>query len=102
MATPVSVDTHSRGDGSVVLSVSGELDMSNVEVFATAIAEAMTPASQDGGVLTIDLSGVDYLDSAAIDALFGHAGRIRLIVNPILIPVLKISGLTDVTSVEPG
>jgi anti-anti-sigma factor len=86
----------------VVLSVSGELDMSNVDIFATAIAEAMTPASHDGGVLTIDLTGVDYLDSAAIDALFGHADRIRLIVNPVLIPVLKISGLTNVTSVEPG
>jgi anti-anti-sigma factor len=102
MATPLSVRTDVRDDGRTVLSVTGELDMSNVDAFATAIADAMAPASQDGGVLTIDLTGVDYLDSAAIDTLFGHANRIRLIVNPILMSVLNVSGLTSATSVEPG
>ncbi|MFI5507736.1 STAS domain-containing protein [Mycobacterium sp. NPDC051804] len=102
MATPVSVRTGARDDGTAVLSVTGELDVSNIDVFSTAIADAMTPASQDGGVLTIDLTGVEYLDSAAIDVLFGHADRVRLIVNPILLPVLKISGLTNVMSVEAG
>lgn len=102
MATPLSVDTRVCDDGTVVLSVSGELDMSNVDVFTTAISDAMTPALQDGGVLTIDLTGVEYLDSAAINALFGSADRIRLIVNPVLMPVLKVSGLTGVASVESG
>jgi anti-anti-sigma factor len=85
-----------------VLTVTGELDMSNVDVFARAITDAMTPASQDGGVLTIDLTGVEYLDSAAINALFDHADRTRLVVNPILMPVLRVSGLTNMASVEPG
>jgi len=102
MATPVNIRTGVRDDGSAVLNVSGELDMSNVESFNTAIADAMAPASRDGGVLTIDLTGVEYVDSAAIEVLFGHASRIRLIVNSILMPVLKISGLTNVTSVEAG
>lgn len=102
MATPLTVRTGVHDDGSTVLSVTGELDMSNIDVFATAIADAMTPASHDGGVLTINLAGVEYLDSAAIDVLFGHADRIRLIVNPVLMPVLKISGLANVTSVEAG
>ena len=102
MATPLSVRTVVRDDGSAVLGVTGELDMSNIDVFATAIADAMTPAAHDGGVLTIDLTAVEYLDSAAIDVLFGHADRIRLIVNPVLMPVLKVSGLANVTSVEAG
>ena len=102
MATPLSVSTGLRDDGTVVVSATGELDMSNVDALSTAIAEAMTPASQDGGVLTIDLTGVEYLDSAAINALYGHADRTHLIVNPILMPVLTISGLTDVTRVEAG
>jgi len=102
MATPLSVDTRVRDDCATLLAVTGEIDLSNVDVFRTAIAEAMTPASHDGGVLTVDLTGVEYLDSAALDALFGHADRIRLIVNPILMPVLKVSGLTNVTSVEVG
>jgi anti-anti-sigma factor len=102
MATPLSVSTGLRDDGTVVVSATGELDMSNVDALSAAIAEAMTPASQDGGVLTIDLTGVEYLDSAAINALYGHADRTHLIVNPILIPVLTVSGLTDVASVEAG
>jgi anti-anti-sigma factor len=99
MATPLGVVQTSGDGGSAVLSVTGEIDMSNVGVFTAAIAEAMTQASLDGGVLTIDLTGVEYLDSAAIGALFDQADRIRLIVNPILMPVLKVSGLTNVTSV---
>ena len=102
MATPLSVSTGLRDDGTVVVSVTGELDMSNVDALSAAIAEAMTPASQDGGMLTIDLTGVEYLDSAAINALYGHADRTHLIVNPILIPVMTVSGLTDVASVEAG
>ena len=102
MATPLSVSTGLRDDGTVVVSATGELDMSNVDALSAAIAEAMTPASQDGGVLTIDLTGVEYLDSAAINALYGHADRTHLIVNPILMPVLTVSGLTDVASVEAG
>jgi anti-anti-sigma factor len=102
MATPLGVLTSLSDDGTAVLSVTGELDMSNIDLFTTAIGEAMTPASHDGGVLTIDLTGVEYLDSAAIEVLFGNANRIRLVVNPILMPVLRISGLTNVTSVEAG
>ena len=102
MATPLSVSTGLRDDGTVVVSATGELDMSNVDALSAAIAAAMTPASQDGGVLTIDLTGVEYLDSAAINALYGHADRTHLFVNPILMPVLTVSGLTDVASVEAG
>ena len=102
MATPLSVRTGVRNDGSAVLRVAGEIDMSNVDVFTSAITDALAPALKDGGVLAIDLTEVEYLDSAGIDVLFVRADRIRLIVNPILMPVLKISGLTNVTSVEAG
>ncbi len=100
MATPLTLDTGVRQDGGVVLSATGEIDMSNVDAFSEAIADALSSAPQDGGALTIDLSGIEYLDSAALNALFGHAERLRLIVNPILMPVLKVSGLTEVAAVE--
>jgi anti-anti-sigma factor len=98
MAAPLTVTTGRRTDGVVVLTVTGEIDLSNVEVFAGALGSASP--SRDGGSVTVDLSGVEYLDSGAISVLFGNADHIRVIANPILMPVLKISGLTDVASVE--
>ena len=47
----------------------------------------------------MDLTGVEYLDSAGVHALFAHASRIRLIAGPLLEPVLTISGLSGITSV---
>lgn len=55
----------------------------------------------DGAVL-VDLSAVEYLDSAAINALAAHADRIELIAHPILMPVLKVSGLTELTAIVPA
>lgn len=97
MATPLSVKTARRADG-VVLTVAGEIDLSNIDAFAEALDSAAP--SRDGGLVTVDLSGVEYLDSGAISVLFAHADQIHVIANLILMPVLKISGLTDVASVE--
>jgi anti-anti-sigma factor len=96
MATPLSLNTVQRGDGSVVVTATGEIDLSNIDEFTGVLSAAET----DGSMLIVDLSGVQYLDSGAITVLFANAGRIHLIANPILMPVLKISGLTDVADVE--
>ncbi|HKV21415.1 MAG TPA: STAS domain-containing protein [Mycobacterium sp.] len=96
MITPLNINTEDRGDGTRVLTATGEIDLSNVEEFSGALSAAGT----DGAMLIVDLSGVLYLDSGAINVLFANAGRIRLIANPVLMPVLRISGLTDVTPVE--
>ena len=54
------------------------------------------------GTLTVDLSAVEYLDSAAINALFTHADRINLVASALLMPVLTISGLTELVTIEPA
>ncbi|MGM1058497.1 STAS domain-containing protein [Saccharothrix sp. Mg75] len=88
--------THSRGvDGSPTLTATGEIDLSNVAEFADALTEGLTA----GTPLTVDLTGVDYLDSAALNALFAHAEDIRLIAGRLLLPVLRICGLTELTTV---
>jgi anti-anti-sigma factor len=97
MATPLSVKTARRADG-VALTVAGEIDLSNIDAFAEALDSASS--SRDSGLVTVDLSGVEYLDSGAISVLFANADQIHVVANPILMPVLKISGLTDVASVE--
>ena len=96
MVTPLDINTEDRDDGTRVLTATGEIDLSNVEEFSGAL----TAAGTDGSMLIVDLSRVLYLDSGAINVLFANAGRIRLIANPVLMPVLRISGLTDIASVE--
>lgn len=98
MATPLRLRTDRRDDGALVLIVAGELDLSNISTFSDAIAHAIT-AGNNGSTLRVDLSAVEYLDSGAINVLFDHADSIEMVVNPILLPVLRVSGLTDVASV---
>ena len=98
MATPLSMTTARRADGVVVLTVAGEIDLSNIDAFAEALDSASS--SRDDGLVTVDLTGVEYLDSGGISVLFANADQIHVVANPILMPVLKISGLADVASVE--
>lgn len=99
MATPLRLHTDRQEDGSVVLTAAGELDMSNIAAFSEAVSAAV---DGDSRALLVDLSAVEYLDSGAINVLFEHADSIELVVNPILLPVLTVSGLTKATVVKPA
>ncbi|MGW0871229.1 STAS domain-containing protein [Streptomyces sp. NPDC002740] len=86
--------THGRTSGSgTLLTVAGEIDMSNSGAFADAI---------DGvpGPVVVDLTDVEYLDSAGLNVLFAHADRIELIAGPLLERVLTVSGLTRLVTVR--
>jgi anti-anti-sigma factor len=97
MTTPLALETSRRDDGHRVLIATGEIDLSNVADFSRALDDAAAD-----GRLVVDLSAVDYLDSGAINALFAHADQVSLIINPVLAPVLTISGLTSLVPVERG
>ena len=98
MATPLELSTQAGADGIPVVTVAGEIDMSNADRFRDALG--LAAAAADGGSFVVDLTGVEYLDSAGVHVLFAHAARIRLIAGPLLEPVLTISGLSDITSVS--
>ena len=98
MATPLELSTRAGADGIPVVTVAGEIDMSNAGRFRDALD--LAAAAVDGGSFVVDLTGVEYLDSAGVHVLFAHAARIRLIAGPLLEPVLTISGLSDITSVS--
>ncbi len=98
MATPLELSTRHDGDGTLVVSAVGEIDMSNVDQFRAALAAAAAGASGDRFV--VDLTGVDYLDSAGIHALYAAAPAVRLVASPLLSPVLDISGLLGITSIR--
>jgi anti-anti-sigma factor len=98
MATRLIITSDRREDGASVVTASGEIDLTNIDTFAAALDDACT--QREGATVTVDLSGVEYLDSGGINQLFAYANDIHVIANPILMPVLKISGLADVASVE--
>jgi anti-anti-sigma factor len=61
-------------DGALVATVSGEVDMSNAAQLTAALVEA-TPNEATGIVL--DLSAVDYLDSAGIHLIYALREKLR-------------------------
>jgi len=104
MPTALDVRTETGTDGTPRVVASGEIDLSNVAIFARALSQAGTVV-RDTKALTVDLRDVKYLDSAAINTLFDHADqldRLHLIVHPFLLPVLSISGLGKIATIEPA
>ncbi|WP_371621586.1 STAS domain-containing protein [Streptomyces sp. NBC_01116] len=96
MTTPLTLTARNRSDGTPLLKAVGEIDMSNTDAL-TAALDATT------GPLIIDLTEVEYLDSAGLSVLFAHADRLELIAGPLLTPVLTVSGLADLTTTHgPG
>jgi len=95
MTTPLRLTSDHRADGTPVLTAAGEIDMSNAAAFSAALARGISP----GIPLTVDLTAVEYLDSAGLAVLFARAEQIRLVVRPLLVPVLTVSGLADLTAV---
>lgn len=93
MTTPLLITTGQRPDGTNLLTVAGEIDMSNAATFAQALEAT-------NGHVFVDLTGVDYLDSAGIAVLFAHAGRIDVIAGSLITPVLTISGLPELATVH--
>ncbi|MFI0897580.1 STAS domain-containing protein [Streptomyces sp. NPDC020983] len=97
MTTPISLSFRTRPDGAVVLSAAGEVDMSNCAELAAAADRAL---GLGPGPLVVDLSAVEYLDSAGLNELLVRANRIEIVAPALLGPVLTICGLTELTTVH--
>lgn len=76
----------------------GEIDLSNIDTFIRTLRDAVG----GGAPVTVDLSAVEYLDSAAINALFEHVDHIEILANQVLMPLLTVSGLTRLVTVHPS
>jgi anti-anti-sigma factor len=84
-------------DGDRVLSVAGEIDMSNAAEFGAALDRELAA----GTAVTVDLTAVTYLDSAGVAVLFDRAAErdLRLVAPRLLDRVLRVSGLVQVVKV---
>ncbi|MBM2614701.1 STAS domain-containing protein [Actinoplanes sp. LDG1-06] len=94
MSTPLTLTPARTPDGAVLLTAVGEIDMSNAAALATALTD-----TEDAATVTVDLTAVEYIDSAGLAALFPHIDRLRLVSNSLLAPVLSIAGLDDITTI---
>ncbi len=91
--------TVASGDTSPVVVASGDIDLANVADFSDAMAKAANGST----ALTVDLTEVNYCDSAAVRALFAVAATTELTMlvastGPIK-TLLGISGLDRVAAV---
>jgi len=74
MATPLQIDSRLEGEGSAVLALSGEIDVSNT----AQVRDAGVKLLADGATrLVVDLSLADYMDSAGLGTLVGMLKRVK-------------------------
>jgi anti-sigma B factor antagonist len=82
-----------------ILAVSGELDMSNVDVLKAAVAALRADK------VVFDLSALRFMDSAGIAALLEAREQIGSVLlrapSPTVRRVIEVTGLADVLPVEP-
>ena len=95
MTTPLELSTRRDANGATVLTAVGEIDMSN----AAGFRDALAAAGAGGAAFTVDLTGVEYLDSAGLTALLPYASSVKIIATALLAPVLSVTGLDPVTTV---
>ena len=95
MNSPLKLSTRPDDHGDPVLAAAGEIDMSNVAGFRDALSQA----GAGDAAFIVDLTAVDYLDSAGLTALLPYAQRVKILATAVLAPVLSVTGLDPVTTV---
>jgi len=102
MADELRVDVETAISGTVTMTVTGGVDIGNVERFREPLRAAATTAP----AVVVDLDRVTYLDSAGIAALFDAAGRTMLDVvaseGCLVRRVLEVVALDQVATVRAG
>jgi anti-sigma B factor antagonist len=85
--------TRTVQDETVTLTVKGEIDMASAGKFRQALEASPAP-----GRLVLDLTGVEYLDSAGVKVLYDHLGQhpeVLVSSGTVILRVLAITGLRD-------
>ncbi|WP_433201314.1 STAS domain-containing protein [Dactylosporangium sp. CS-047395] len=97
MTTPLHITTARSAEGAGQLSAVGEIDLTNAPEFAARLREVV---GDGGGRVVVDLTRVDYLDSAALATLFVHADKLDIRISPLNQALLTFSGLDQLAAVE--
>ncbi len=98
------------GDGHVVLTVVGEIDVATIARFRTAVEHAVDSVlAVAAGALVVDLEGVRFLDARALAVLGDGADRLQLWgaglsvrgIRPYLTWVFEVTGMTRILGIAP-
>ena len=100
-AAEVAIDTRFDATGVAIVTVSGDLDISNAGRLERAVASITAERAER---LIFDLSALRFMDSAGIAVLLDAAGKVNAVrlrdPSPAVRRVVELTGLTDVLSIE--
>ena len=100
-AAEVVINTGVDPTGVAIVTVSGDLDISNAATLEQAVASI---AAERPERLIFDLSGLRFMDSAGIAVLLDAAGKVKAVQlrdpSTAVRRVVELTGLTDVLSIE--
>ena len=101
-ASHATVERTSDGSDPLVISIGGEVDMSNVQTVESALRGVLVDPPE---LVVFDLSDLSFIDSSGIAILLRFAekiGRLELR-NPssTVQRIIQATGLSDVLRVEP-
>jgi len=98
-AAHVSINTRPDADGVPVVVVSGELDVSNVDLLKASVASVTRNHPER---IIFDLGDLRYIDSAGIAVLLSAAAECAVRLrdpSPAVLRIVELTGLTDVLPV---
>jgi anti-sigma B factor antagonist len=100
-AAEAVIDTRSDSTGAPIVTVSGDLDMSNADALEATVASV---AAKRPERLIFDLSDLRFMDSAGIAVLLGAAAKVNVVQlrdpSPAVRRVVELTGLGDVLPTE--
>lgn len=73
LVSPINVDLVNTGEDRIVLRVSGDLELRTCEAFRAGLDRALSRR----GLVVVDLTGLDFLDSSGLGALLDARRRSR-------------------------
>jgi anti-anti-sigma factor len=98
----MSFDVAEVAEGSLVVTVAGELDITNIEALASAVAPALERRPQR---VVVDVHDLQFADSSAIALLVQWSGSVPEIelrdAPPLLRRVVETMGLAKTLRVTP-
>jgi anti-anti-sigma factor len=98
----MTFDVAEAAEGSLIVTVTGELDITNIDTLDSAVAPALQRQPRR---VIVDVHDLHFADSSAIALLVRWAGAVREIelrdAPPLLRRVVETMGLTETLRVTP-